>query len=195
LVNGQEPFVKILFSAPARPSQHERSMSHHSRLHRRNIGLLLAVPAIAWCVAAAAAQGGAAIPFPDEFRTWAHVKSVLVGPESRAFATEGGIHHIYANPKAVQGYRSGTFPDGAVVVYNLLETKQVDGNTVEGATRRVDVMVKDGQRYRQTGGWGFARFIGDNRSENTLSAEHAAACATCHGQRKDRDSIFSEFRK
>src|SRR5215469_18954525 len=69
--------------------------------------------------------------FPKEFRKWAHVKSVLVGPQSAAFATEGGIHHIYANDKALEGYETGKFPDGSVIVYDLLETKEIAGNTIE----------------------------------------------------------------
>src|SRR5271169_1359295 len=97
-------------------------------------------------------------PFPKEFRKWAHVKSVLVGPQSAAFATEGGIHHIYANDKALEGYESGKFPDGSVIVYDLLETKEIAGNTVEGPTRRIDVMVKNSERYHATGGWDFASF-------------------------------------
>src|SRR6201981_622296 len=80
------------------------------------------------------------ISFPTEYRYWAHVKSVLVGPQSTAFATEGGIHHIYANEKALEGYETGKFPDGSVIVYDLLETREVAGNTIEGPTRRVDVM-------------------------------------------------------
>src|ERR1700747_1726602 len=91
--------------------------------------------------------------FPKEFRKWAHVKSVLVGPQSAAFATEGGIHHIYANEKALEGYETGKFPDGSVIVYDLLETREVAGNTIEGPTRRVDVMVKQSQLYRATRGW------------------------------------------
>jgi hypothetical protein len=73
--------------------------------------------------------------FPKEFRRWAHVKSVLLAPQSVAYATEGGIHHIYANDKALEGYDSGKFPDGSVIVYDLLETKEVAGNTIEGPTR------------------------------------------------------------
>ena len=61
------------------------------------------------------------------------MKSVLVGPASPAFPTEGGVHHIYANDLALQGYRTGRFPDGAVVVYDLLDTKEVNGSTIEGA--------------------------------------------------------------
>jgi len=133
--------------------------------------------------------------FPKEFRKWAHVKSVLVGSQSIAFVTEGGIHHIYANEKALEGYETGRFPDGSVIVYDLLETKEIAGNTVEGATRRVDVMVKDTERYRTTGGWQFMSFPGGNQAGGKLTVERHATCIGCHAKRKDHDFVFSEFRK
>jgi cytochrome P460 len=133
--------------------------------------------------------------FPKEFRRWAHVKSVLVGPQSGAFATEGGIHHIYANDKALEGYDSGRFPDGSVIVYDLLETKEVAGNTIEGQTRRVDVMVKRNDRFASTGGWEFMSFSGNDETNGKLTAAREATCAGCHAHRKDHDSVFSEFRK
>jgi cytochrome P460 len=133
--------------------------------------------------------------FPTEFRKWAHVKSVLVGPQSAAFATEGGIHHIYANEKALDGYKTGKFPDGSVIVYDLLETKEIAGATMEGPTRRIDVMVKQSERYRTTGGWEFMSFPGGNPANGNLTAERQAVCSTCHANRKDNDFVFSEFRK
>ena len=147
------------------------------------------------CSARTLARSDDPIRFPAEFREWAHVKSVLVGPEAPSFPTEGGIHHIYANPKALDGYRTGRFPDGSVVVYNLLETTAANGLTLEGPARRVDVMVKDSQRYRETGGWGFARFKGDNRQDGALGPEAQRSCFACHDKRKDHDAVFSEFRK
>ena len=133
--------------------------------------------------------------FPKEFRKWAHVKSVLVGPQSAAYATEGGIHHIYANEKALEGYDTGRFPDGSVLVYDLLQTKEIEGNTIEGPTRRVDVMVKESERYRTTGGWEFMSFPEGHPAGAKLTAERKAACFACHSQRKDHDFVFSEFRK
>ena len=133
--------------------------------------------------------------FPKEFRRWAHVKSVLVGPQSAAFATDGGIHHIYANDKALEGYESGKFPDGSVIVYDLLETKEFAGNTVEGQTRRVDVMVKQSERYASTGGWEFMSFSGNDQTNGNLPPAREATCAGCHAHKKDHDSVFSEFRK
>jgi hypothetical protein len=141
------------------------------------------------------AQLGDTSPFPKDFREWAHVKSVLVGPQSSAFATEGGIHHIYANQKALEGYKTGRFPNGSVVVYDLLETKEIAGSTVEGATRRVDIMVKRSELYSTTGGWEFMSFPGGDPTAGKLTVERQAACAACHAQRKDHDLVFSEFRK
>ena len=143
---------------------------------------------------ALSAQTDETSSFPKEFRKWAHVKSVLVGPQSAAFATEGGIHHIYANDKALVGYNSGKFPDGSVIVYDLLETKEVAGNTIEGQTRRVDVMVKS-ERYASTGGWEFMSFSGNDQSDGKLTTTRQAICAGCHANRKDHDFVFSEFRK
>ena len=156
--------------------------------------LLLLATAVSAGGFSPAAQLDSAAQFPKEFRKWAHVKSVLVGPQSAAFATEGGIHHIYANGKALEGYKTGKFPDGSVIVYDLLETKEADGNTIEASTRRIDVMVKQSELYKSTGGWEYMSFPGGNPADGKLSAERQASCATCHGNRKDHDSVFSEFR-
>lgn len=134
------------------------------------------------------------IPFPKDYRSWAHVKTVLVGPQSAAVATEGGFHHIYANERALTGYKTGTFPDGSIVVYNLIETKEAAGNTVEGAERRVDVMVKDQKRFANNAGWGFARFVGGNHDSGKLTAEQQASCLACHARRRDHDYVVSNFR-
>jgi len=161
----------------------------------RNAIQMLSSIAVLLVSFAVSAQTNEASSFPKEFRKWVHVKSVLVGPQSAAFATEGGVHHIYANDKAVEGYDSGKFPDGSVIVYDLLETKEIAGNTIEGQTRRVDVMIKQSDRYASTGGWEFMSFSGNDQTNGKLTAARQASCASCHAHRKDHDSVFSEFRK
>lgn len=161
----------------------------------RKVILMLLSLAVLIVGFALSAQTDEAPSFPKDFRKWAHVKSVLVGPRSAAFATEGGIHHIYANEKALQGYQSGKFPDGSVIVYDLLETKEVGGNTIEGQTRRVDVMVKQSEQYASSGGWEFMSFSGNDQSNGKLTSARQATCTGCHAHKKDHDSVFSEFRK
>ena len=161
----------------------------------RKIMLILSPIAVLIVSFALSAQTSETSSFPKAFRRWSHVKSVLVGPQSNAFATEGGIHHIYANDKAMQGYDSGKFPDGSVIVYDLLETKEVAGNTIEGQTRRVDVMFKQSERYASTGGWEFMSFSGSDQTNGKLTSARQATCAGCHAQKKEHDFVFSEFRK
>jgi hypothetical protein len=161
----------------------------------KNTMLILFATAVSACGVSLRAQLDDTAVFPKEFRKWAHVKSVLVGPQSAAFATEGGIHHIYANEKALEGYDTGKFPEGSVIVYDLLETKEIAGNTIEGPTRRVDVMLKESELYSTTGGWKFMSFPSGNPTEGKLTAERQATCSACHANRKDHDFVFSEFRK
>src|SRR3954451_6435388 len=93
---------------------------------------------------AAAVQGAdqAVVPYPSGFRGWQHVKSIVVGPESPSFANRGGIHHYYANDKAAEGYRTGKFRDGSVIVDEGVFTKDGEGPakgiTLEGERRSVE---------------------------------------------------------
>ena len=66
------------------------------------------------------------MPYPEGWRHWTHVKGMVIEPGNALYETFGGIHHLYANRKAEQGYRQGTYPDGSVIVFDLLEAKSVD---------------------------------------------------------------------
>jgi hypothetical protein len=135
------------------------------------------------------------IAYPAGYRQWAHVKSALIGPASPLYKRYGGLHHIYANEKALQGYRGGRFEDGSVIVFDVLETQEATGITSEGARRFIDVMVKDSQRFADTGGWGFEEFQGDSQSDRVLTAQAKVACYNCHAQRKEQGFVFSSLRK
>ncbi len=134
------------------------------------------------------------VPYPGGYREWHHVKSMVIEEGHPLYASFGGIHHIYANKKAVQGYKSGRFPDGAVIVFDLLEAKREGGAVVEGARKVVGVMHKDGRRYAATGGWGFEGFAGDSRTERVVGANAKTACFDCHAAQKAQDYVFSRLR-
>jgi hypothetical protein len=121
------------------------------------------------------------------------VKSAVIGPEFPAYATEGGIHHIYANKTALAGFKSGNFEDGSILVYDLLSLSEKGGVGTEGARRRIDVMVKDSKRYTASGGWGFGRFMGNDREHDVLTKDVRAACFQCHSARKAQGFVFSEM--
>jgi hypothetical protein len=134
------------------------------------------------------------VPYPSGYRDWTHVKSMLIEPGHPLFDSFGGVHHLYANDKALQGYRTGDFPDGSVIVFDLLEAVRDDHAVIEGARKVVGVMHKDSQRHADTGGWGFEGFIGDSRTDRAVADKAATACFGCHEARKANGYVFSDWR-
>lgn len=106
--------------------------------------------------------------------------------------SEQGMHHIFANQKAVDGYASGGFPDGSVIVYELRETQQKNGVIFEGERRRVDVMIKDSTHQGSTGGWRFERFWGNDQTQNVVH-DSGASCFECHSNAKTHGFVFSQL--
>jgi len=152
--------------------------------HRANVAVVLLA-----LVRAAAAEEGA-VPHPGAFRAFRHVKTTVVGKASPIFERQGGIHHFYANDRAVEGYRSGVFPDGAILIDDLLTAEETGGVTKAGPRRQTSVMVRDAARYADTGGWGFEVFEKDGR-EGTLTPARRAACHACHT--KAKGLVFTEL--
>jgi len=144
------------------------------------------------CVAQAAEP--ASVPYPQDYRDWRHVKSMELKPGHALYATFGGIHHLYANPKAVKGYRTGQFRDGAVIVFDLLEAKTEGNAMVEGERKVLGVMVRDARRYASTGGWGFEAFAGGDPKRPVVGGDAAKACFQCHAPQKTNNYLFSSLR-
>ena len=140
----------------------------------------------------AQAQETSAVPYPSDYRTWVMVKSYVITAESKLFKERGGFHHYYANDKALEGYRTGKFPEGSIIVDEGVHAKDADGVTIEAILRSVEVMHKD-PAYQATGGWGYERFEGDNTA-GALGAKAHSACFACHAGAKQRDYVFSTSR-
>ncbi|MBX9812543.1 MAG: cytochrome P460 family protein [Burkholderiales bacterium] len=157
---------------------------------RAIMGVVMAATELVSAYAAEPAQ----VPYPTGYRDWHHVKSMVINSGHPLYQSFGGIHHLYANKKAVEGYRKGRFPDGAVIVFDLLEAKTADDAVTEGPRKVVGVMHRDAKKFRDTGGWGFEGFKGDSRTERAVGKDAATACYQCHAQQKDKDFVFSSLR-
>ena len=134
------------------------------------------------------------VPYPKNYRGWTHVKSMQIKPGHPLYDAFGGLHHLYANAKGMDGYRKGKFADGAVLVFDLLEAREDGGAMTEGPRKVLGVMHKNADRYKATGGWGFEAFKGDSR-ERVVGKNAASACFECHTSQKSRDYVFSSFKK
>jgi len=133
------------------------------------------------------------VPYPEGYRTWTHVKSTVIGPTHKSFATVGGFQHIYANASAMAGYRSRAFPEGAIIAFEWLEMRDDQGSFAEGPRRQLDVMVKDSTRFASTGGWGFQRFAKDSKTE-LAATPTSRQCFACHDQRRKDGLVLSTYR-
>lgn len=141
-----------------------------------------------------ALAGDEVVPYPDNYRDWYHVKSMVIEEGHPLYGAFGGIHHLYANDKAMAGYKTGRFPDGSVIVFDLLEANHADNAVTEGSRKVAGVMHKDATKYAATGGWGFEGFGGGDRNNRVVGANAASACFSCHAPQKDRDYVFSRLR-
>ena len=142
----------------------------------------------------AASPEKSSVAYPTGFRKWPLVKSMVIYSDKHPlFAQFGGLHHVYANAEAMRALvKGGTFPDGSVLVLDLLGTKDENGAWVQGSRKLLAVMEKDRARFKATGGWGFEAFKGDSQMERTVT-DATAQCFSCHQQQKDNDFVFSGY--
>jgi hypothetical protein len=143
---------------------------------------------------AATAHAGDKVAYPDGYRSWTHIKSMVLHEGHPLENPFMGIHHVYGNPQGVEGSKSGHYEDGAVLVFDLLKYLTSDNASVEGDRVLVGVMVKDSDKYQSTGGWGFEGFAGDSQSERLVN-DGGTSCFDCHASRKESDYVFSRWRQ
>src|SRR6266545_1960107 len=101
------------------------------------------------------------------------------------------IEVIVGNPTTLEAYRSGIpgngkpFPDGSKMAKIHWKTKQSadapQPTVVPDTLHDVDFMVKDSQRFPNSGGWGYAEFDYDTESDTFTPFQTGADCGhACH---------------
>ena len=160
---------------------------------------ILAIFVILWSLSAISAQSaGDGIRFPDEFRNWFVVNSMIVTKDSPIFSQIGGMHMIYVNARGLATLKRGgpfPYPDGTMFADDVHDFSIKSGSYVEGSKKAVTVMIKDAKKYSSTGGWGFQVWEGGDRTKPLVpDAAHAIkACFTCHIPQKNQDYTFSTY--
>ena len=102
---------------------------------------------------------------------------------------------IYGNAvaiKAVHDNKINPWPDGAViakVAWDKIQDK--DGNSVTGAFKQVEFMIKDSGKYAGTKGWGWGRFKTLNREPYGKTTDYATECINCHRPVANNDFVFT----
>lgn len=141
-------------------------------------------------LAAIAQQDTADIVFPDGYRQWFHHHSTvnMTGHEPEGNV---GIQHVYANDKALEGLKTGQFADGAQFVVDRFAYDEAGNHSLgQGKRKVIAVMLRDAQRYADTGGWGFQAFKGGDPAVKAVK-DGGKACFVCHIPHADNNFLFT----
>lgn len=127
-------------------------------------------------------------PQHGEYRDWP-----VLGVSLRQ--DKNSIRAIVGNDIAIQAARANKvkpWPDGSIIAkikWAQRKHPNWEQATVPGEFTQAEAMVKDSQKYPETGGWGFGIWEGKNL--NMLDKEKSAPCFACHTLMKDSDYVFT----
>ena len=123
------------------------------------------------------------------------------------------IEVILGNPAMIEAYEAGVpgngkpFPDGAKMAkihWNSKKSAEFPMTTVSDTLHDVDFMVKDGKRFADSGGWGYAVFkylaASDTFTPGTTAdqppqANDAKCGYSCHTIAQSKDYVFTAYGK
>ena len=116
-----------------------------------------------------------------------------------------------ANPEMIKAYQAGVpgngkqFPDGARLAkihWTLKKLETFPSAIVPDSQHDIDFMVKDSERFGDSGGWGYAEFEYDSASgafrpgtssDKPPQANDARCGFACHTGVKKQDYVFTTY--
>lgn len=131
------------------------------------------------------------IKLPAAYKDWRVI--------SQSHRTDNNtLRTILGNDIAVKAARSGNtkpWPKGSILA--KLVWKQTVKKTWPTAIApdkfvHAEFMFKDDNKYKSTGGWGYARWLGLDQKPYGKDASFAQECVTCHTPVKDQDYVFTK---
>lgn len=154
-------------------------------------GLLLTLSFTAAVAVAGPPVAPNGIALVDGYRNWQ-----VISPSYRP--DKGHIRVILGNETAIRAFREGRrpFPDGTIfakVAWKAEKHPRFPVAMVPGAFAQVEFMVKDSGKYGKTGGWGFARFVGEKYEPYGKDPGFVQECFGCHTPMADNDFVFTNW--
>ena len=135
------------------------------------------------------------VVYPDDYRGWERVKSMVILEGHEHFEAFGGFHHIYANEQAVAALKDQVpFANGSVLVFELFEVVAENNSIVEGRRLVIGVMEKDSERFGDSEGWGFDDFKEANPRLRMVT-DMRGQCLPCHATQKVNDYVYTTYRR
>jgi len=130
------------------------------------------------------------IQLPEDYKNWRVI--------SQSHRTDNNtLRIILGNDIAIDAARSGNtnpWPKGTILAKMVWKQKAEEHWPTAIAPDKfvhAEFMLKDSDKYKSTGGWGYARWKGLNQTPYGKNKDFAQECVACHTPVKDRDWVFT----
>ena len=137
---------------------------------------------------------------PTGYREWVSVGTPLTPNDMNGGdAPFPEFHSVYINTMAWQAYkRTGKFPDGTVVVKELLSVGSKQASSGKGYFMGefigLEAAVKDSKRFpEEPGYWAYFSFGHSYPLAPKTKAQITASCAACHQALAADDMVFTQY--
>ena len=137
---------------------------------------------------------------PTGYRKWVYVGTPLTpNDRNNGKAPFPEFHSVYMNREAFDHYeRAGEFPDGTVLVKELIsvgETEASSGNGYfMGDFVGLEVAIKERARFSdEPGNWAYFSFGHEYPLKPRAKLQPAASCNDCHSAEADDDWVFTQY--
>lgn len=130
------------------------------------------------------------LTLPEGYKNWR-----VIAPSHRT--DNNTLRAIIGNDTAIEAARSGKvnpWPDGTILGKLVWKDRQDDNwekATVPGEFVHAEFMFKDATQHKETGGWGYARWLGLEQKVYGKDASFSQECYGCHLPVKGRDFVFT----
>lgn len=119
------------------------------------------------------------VQYTADFKNWKVISMSTLFDQS--------IRVIYGNDIAVKAIETENFhpwPNGSIVVKSVWKQQELSNGEIRpGEFVNAQFMVKDSEQYKETEGWGFAKFSGNELHPTGKTASFAKeSCIACHRQ-------------
>ena len=170
---------------------------------------VVATLALGWSISAQTATDGPAyspsgeLLRPQNYRQWVFLTSGLgmtYGPAAEGASPRAPFFdNVFVNRSSYEAFvTSGRWPDKTMFILEgrqSLENVSINnGGRTQGERAFIEAAVKDVQRYKDTGGWGYFSFDSRDGLLNSVKPLPAtAACYNCHASNTAVENTFVQF--
>lgn len=109
------------------------------------------------------------------------------------------LRYILANSLAYKALKKGDseMPEGSKIVkigWTVKDMSTFPSALEADKIQRVEYMIRDKNKHKESDGWGYARFIKKDGKYKTWGGD-PKSCVACHSIVKSNDAVFTKFQK